>query len=727
MGEFMDRLWYRGWAKNWNEALPIGNGRIGGMVFCDPDCDKIVLNEETLWSGSPENEGITHNMKDIEHIRNFIKNKEFDKSEKAITDMLEGRSSQMYLTFGELNVSIDNFDSYNIIDYERELNLNTAIVSCKYKATNYERNGTLDYEREYFTSLADDVMVMKVKANNPWIVSSVSLDCWLDSKCEYIKDLIKVAGRAPTSFNPDNMENNYEMSIDKESIPFCAKVKIITDGSVFGVGKTIKIWRASYFTIVYSIATGFNGYDKQPVSEGVDYEAICNKKLEDALKYTYEELKDRHISAYKEQYDRMELEIDGIDNDDIPTDVRIENVSRGIEDNKLTELLFKFGRYLLISSSQPGGQPTNLQGIWSKDLLQPWRCNYTININTQMNYWCAEQVNLSECHLPVINMVRELSTRGNHFGLRGWCCPHNTDIWRFNSEATKGVLWSCWYMGGLWLAREIYEHYAYTCDKKFLEDNIGVLEGIYDFLEDWLIRDDKGYLTTCPSTSPENVFLYNGIEAAAAHSSAMDLSLIADYLDYMIKLLPIVNRETFKYKKMLSELKPLSIGSDGRLLEYGEEFEETEPGHRHISHLVGVFPCNVIKNDTPLYEAAKKSLEFRLKNGGGHTGWSNAWIANVYARFKDGENANKHIINMFKKSIYPNMFDAHPPFQIDGNFGICSAICEMLMQSHDDKIELIPAIPKAWKSGRVKGMKARGGKTVSFSWQDGRITKEEIK
>ena len=276
-------------------------------------------------------------------------------------------------------------------------------------------------------------------------------------------------------------------------------------------------------------------------------------------------------------------------------------------------------------------------------------------------------------------------------------------------------------MGGFWLARHIYEHYMFTRDAEFLKKYYGVLEEIYDFLEGWLISDDNGRLTTCPSTSPENSFIYNGIKASAAEGSAMDLSIIADYLGYMTELSEILGVDTSKYGRMLSELKPLKIGSDGRLLEYSEEFEEVQKGHRHISHLYGVYPASVIKEGTELFEAAKKSLEYRIANGGGHTGWSNAWIANVYARFKDGEKANNHIINMFKKSIYPNMFDAHPPFQIDGNFGICAAICEMLVQSHNGKTELLPAIPKVWRSGYVKNMRTRQGEKVSFKWKDGQV------
>ena len=720
----MSKLWYKRCANNWNEALPLGNGRIGTMSYSNPVNDVIYLNEETLWSGNDDCQELVYDMKTLREIREHIRNNEFDISDKKISDMMCGKITQLYLTLGQLRILNNALEGFSdIIKYKRTLNIDNAMlgfdVSYKY-SSNHEIEMCRTYEQ--FVSMADDVMIINVSANKKQIKESIILDIWLEHEnVIYSGDMIYVNGKCPVDYDIWSGTNRFVYSDEKESIPFCVSIKVLTDGNVYGAGNSLSIENASYYTLIYSIETGFNGYNKKPISEGKPYKEICAKKLENALKFTYDELKQRHIVAYKKQYDRVELCLDGDDFEDIPTDERIKNAADGIVDNKLTELLFDYARYLTISSSQPGGQPSTLQGIWTKDIVSPWNSNYTININTEMNYWAVEQVDLPECHIPLINMVKELSQKGNHYGLKGWCCSHNTDLWRFNLEATKGVCWGYWHMGGIWLARHIYEHYLFTRDDEFLKEYFPVLEGIYDFLSDWMIEDENGCLTTSPSTSPENSFKYNSIVASAAEGSAMDLSIIADYLTYMCELCPIVKKDKDRYEKMYSRLKKLQIGSNGRILEYSQEFEEVEKGHRHISHLYGVYPANTIKQGTQLFEAAKKTLEYRLKNGGGHTGWSNAWIANVYARFKDGEKAYSHIINMFKKSIYPNMLDAHPPFQIDGNFGICAAICEMLVQSHNGRTELIPAIPSVWRSGYIKGIKTREGKKISFSWKDNEI------
>ena len=457
-----------------------------------------------------------------------------------------------------------------------------------------------------------------------------------------------------------------------------------------------------------------------PVSEGKEYVKLCREKLLKAEALGYEELLKRHVTEYQRYFDRMSIKIDGEDYEHLPTDVRIRKAAEGTVDNQLVTLLFDFGRYLSITSSQPGTQPANLQGIWSNTIMPPWHSNYTMNINLEMNYWHVETCDLPECHLPLLTMIKELRERGNTFGLRGWSAWHNSDLWRFHCEATKDPLWGYWQMGGAWLCRHIWEHFAHTGDREFLQEYYPIVEEAAWFMEDWMYENKDGWLTTCPSTSPENRFRQEGVRCCVCEGSAMDMEIIKDLYDKLIRMGTILGKDVSHYQEILKKLKPLKVGTDGRLLEWGEELEECDLGHRHISHLYGFFPADVMSLEE-YGDVVRKTLQTRLENGGGHTGWSNAWIANIYARLGDGEGVMKHIRNMFAKSIYPNLLDAHPPFQIDGNFGICSAVCEALMQSHEGKISLIPALPKEWKSGEVQGMVARTGEKISFRWKNGEI------
>lgn len=705
------RIWYGKPASVWEEALPLGNGRMGAMVFGGAISDKIQLNEETLWSGYPFKSVYKHTMSEIEDIRKLVAEKRFDEAHDKTSGIMPDFTSEAYLNYGNLYIDVVA-EKAEVTDFKRELDLENAISTTKFTL-----NGN-PIIKEAFVSLKDDVLAVNIKSGPDNICVHAYQAVELEHRAYKDNDDNMITeGRCPTVTTGNQITYGAE-----ESIHFCSCLNAAGQGNVYTSANSVRIDDSNDITLIFSLKTSFNGYDKQPVTEGRDCKKLCMDSTKKALGMTYEELKARHIAEYKKFFDRVEVYIDGEDMDNIPTDERIVNAGNGTVDNELVTILFDYGRYLTISSSQPGTQPTTLQGIWNDKMMPPWSCNYTMNINTQMNYWPTETINLPECHMPFLEMLKDFASRGNVFGLHGWSSWHNSDIWRFNNEATVGVANGFWQLGGAWSVRHIWEHYIHTKDKKFLEEYLYVYEGTADFLEDWMFKDKNGKYTTCPSVSPENSFKFNGKRCAAAQGCAMDMAIIADVFDKIIKIYDILGKDAAHYKEIFNNLDPVKIGKDGRILEWGEELTEMEPGHRHISQLYYLYPSDILKSKE-YDDAARETLRVRLENGGGHTGWSNAWIANVYARLKDGEKAMAHIRNMFKKSIYPNMFDAHPPFQIDGNFGICTAICEMLMQSEREDTELIPAIPAEWRSGRVKGLISRKGEKVSFEWKDGKVCK----
>ncbi len=721
----MGRIWYNKPADDWNEALPIGNGRIGAMVYGDAMCDRLQLNEETLWSGSPNLEKRSHTMDEMLAIRELVKKGEYDKADELAAKTMLNADTQHYVSLGNIfgEILIDSgrrefengggFSNF-VKDYTRELDMSEGIVKTKFHTNGF------DITKEYFVSLKDDVLVINIHSERGMgIWYHVFFAPELESSISAKNELMTVTGRCPTF-----CLNYQEYDDNKESVHFCARLKLIGSPYKHGGGG---IWLyGDNITLIMSIKTSFNGHDKMPVSEGKEYINASLEALEKAEKLGYAELRKRHVAEYKSMFDRVEIGIDGEDYENEPTDERIIRAGEGRVDNGLVKHLFDFGRYLTIAANAKGTQPTNLQGIWNYHVLSPWRCNYTMNINTEMNYWPAETVNLPECHMPLMNMLKELSSKGNKIGLRGWCSWHNSDIWRFNVEASNGPMWGFWPMGGFWCCRHIWEHYIHTEDVKFLEEMYPVMTGAVDFLSDWMYENEEGRLVTCPSTSPENNFLYNGRESAICEGSAMDMSIIFDLLDKTIKASKVLGKDAQRFENMISKLEPVKIDDHGRILEWGTPLEESEPGHRHVSHLYYLYPSDIF-NTKEYREAARKTLEYRMSHGGGHTGWSNAWISALYARLFDGEKAYWHIANMFKNSIYLNMFDSHPPFQIDGNFGITAAICEMLMQSHTGKVELLPAIPDEWKKGGfVRGFKTRQGQTISFKWKDGIVISKEI-
>ncbi len=696
-------LWYKNEAADWNQALPLGNGRIGAMAFSGAVIDRFQINEDTLWTGAPSSCPNAHSLEDLSQMRQLVREKRYDEANDIAAKMMLNFRSQAYVPYGSIFVETLGVQD-KAEDYRRELDLASAVLKTSYCL------GDNKITKEAFVSLSDDVLVINIKAQKPTsfkIYQSIDLE----HKASQDDSVLTAIGRCPTAVGV--------YDDDKESVHFSSRIAVITDGEKTADDGILVVNNATNSTILFSISTSFAGFNKMPVSEGKEYVQKSKTVLENASGYSYDDLKGRHVAEYKKYFDRVDLYIDGQNFDNVPTDERIKNAGENTVDNHLAILLFDYSRYLAISASQPSTQPMNLQGIWNDSLTPPWNSNYTMNINTEMNYWTVETCGLPELHMPYMKMIKELAEKGNTFGLRGWASWHNSDIWRYNREASSGVMYGFWQMGGFWSVRHIWEHYIHTNDTEFLKEYYPVMLGATEFLEDWMVEDEEGNLVTNPSTSPENQFVFNGKPCGVCEGSAMDMQIIFDLYDKAIKAGKILGKDISHLESIKSRLATTKIGADGRILEWGTELEEYELGHRHISHLYGIYPSDIL-TEQKYIDAAKKSLETRLLNGGGHTGWSNAWIAAIYARFGDGEGVGRHIKNMFSKSIYPNMLDAHPPFQIDGNFGIAAAVCEALLQSHTGEIKLIPAIPKEWKSGYVHGFVTRTGKKIDFKWLDGK-------
>ena len=730
-------IWYNYSSEKFQDALPLGNGSMGAIFHGTLPEGHISLNYDTFWSGTGRRKEKIIPKENLEHARKLIFDEKFYDAQEYIEKNMLGQYNESYIPIGELHYKLLNILNYK--NYKRGLDLNTGIAFVEFETDNTK------YKIELFSSYPDKIIAIHFKSYGE---EKICAELFLDSKIKHVacsnsSGVIKMGGNAPSNIKPNYIESENPITYDENNLGMafgcCCKINL-ANGKLSSDTKKLYVNNSSEFMLFVAMDDGYNGFDNKIEKNFEICIKRCINHLDKLNVKTFSSIKNDHVKDYQSLFDKMSIELNGEDTDNKPMDVRLKEFKEGANDLNLITLFFDYNKYLLISSSRKGSQPPTLQGIWNGSIRPVWSSNWTININTEMNYWPVCACNLTECYEPLISFLEDLSISGKEtakkrFHCKGWVANHNIDIWRHTEPVGGKANYAYWPIGGVWLAAQIYDYYSYTLDKDVLRDRIyPVMKGSVEFCLDWLVEGKDNCLHTAPSTSPENTFIdENGRECSISYSSTMDIAVIKELFIRFIEAQHELNIEdsiTEKIKSAMDRMPSYKVNSEGKIQEWIKDFKEYDPGHRHFSPVFALYPGTQFKTNEE-FEACKKLIDSRISHNHLQIGWSCAWLINIWARMGNGEEALAYLETLLKNSVYNNLFDLHPPlgegpgerevFQIDGNFGSASGILEMLIQSSKGNIKLLPALPSKWKNGNVKGILAHGNINVDILWEDGKM------